>query len=102
MASTAQKCKEVLLSHYGDRLAGVLLFGSSARGDGSPESDLDLLVLLQTPLDYFGELRSLSDLLYPVQLEEERLISAKPAAVDAFERGEIQLYRNAKREGLML
>ena len=97
MASAAEKCKDALQSHYGDRLAGVLLFGSAARGEDGPESDLDLLVLLKAPLDYFGELRSLSEVLYSVQLEEDRLISAKPAAVDAFERGDIQLYRNVKR-----
>jgi hypothetical protein len=40
------------------------------------------------------------DLLYPIQLASDRLISAMPAAVDEFERGDIQLYRNAKREGV--
>ncbi|MBN1868719.1 hypothetical protein JW916_15670, partial [Candidatus Sumerlaeota bacterium] len=38
--------------------------------------------------------------LYPVQLESDRLISAKPAPVDEFEQGRTQLYRNAKREGV--
>jgi hypothetical protein len=33
-------------------------------------------------------------------MESERLISAKPALVDEFEEGELQLYRNAKREGV--
>jgi hypothetical protein len=42
------------------------------------------------------------DILYPIQLEADRLISAKPAAADEFERGGIQLYRNAKREGMFV
>jgi hypothetical protein len=33
-------------------------------------------------------------------LESDRLISAKPASLDEFERGIIQLYRSAKREGV--
>jgi hypothetical protein len=35
-------------------------------------------------------------------LESEQLISAKPAPLDDFERGVIQLYRNAKREGVLV
>jgi hypothetical protein len=41
-------------------------------------------------------------LLYPVQLDTDQLISAKPAPLDEFEGGSIQLYRNAKREGIRL
>ena len=102
MTSVAEKCKQTLEAHYGSRLVGLLLFGSAARGEDDRESDVDLLVLLSTPLDYFRELRNISDVLYPVQLETDRLISAKPAPVDAFERGELQLYRNAKREGVRM
>jgi hypothetical protein len=42
------------------------------------------------------------DLLYPIQLECGRLISAKPTLLSDFEQGRIQLYRNAKREGLLV
>ena len=76
-----------------------MLYGSLARDQSEPGSDIDLLVLLQGPVDYFRELRDIVDLLYPIQLETDRLISAKPAPVDEFERGSIQLYRNARREG---
>jgi hypothetical protein len=41
-------------------------------------------------------------LLYPIQLGSDRLISAKPALQDEFERGSLQLYRNAKREGTLV
>lgn len=97
-----QDCKEVLKAHYGARLKGLVLYGSIAQSQARPDSDIDLLVLLSEPFDYFHELRQIIDLLYPVQLESERLISAKPAAVDDFEAGSIQLYRSAKREGLSL
>ena len=32
--------------HYGDRLRGLYLFGSRARGDHTPESDADVAVVL--------------------------------------------------------
>jgi len=93
-------CRERLAAHYGARLAGVVLYGSVARGEAGPESDLDLLVLLHPPLDPFAELRAIVDLLYPVQLTTDRLISARPVPVDAYEQGATQLYRNARAEGL--
>ena len=94
------KCKETLAKQYGKRLKGVILYGSMARGASTPASDIDLLVLLEPPLDYFAELWKLIDILYPIQLESEQLISAKPVLVNDFEMGSISLYRNAQREGV--
>lgn len=95
-----QKCKNILVGYYGTRFKGLILYGSLARNQASTGSDIDLLVLLSKPFDYFQELHQIIDLLYPIQLESEQLISAKPAAFDDFEQRAIQLYRNAKREGL--
>jgi predicted nucleotidyltransferase len=97
-----QRCKSVLESHYGDRFQGLVLYGSSAHEQADLSSDIDLLVLLNQPFDFFQELRAIVDLLYDVQLESEQLISAKPAAAEAFERGSTQLYRNARREGRLV
>jgi len=102
MNPTLEKCKTILQEHYGSRLAGLMLFGSMSRGEASSASDIDLLVLLNKPFDHFRELRTIVELLYPLQLESEHLISAKPAAVDEFESGSLQLYRNAKRGGIRL
>jgi len=98
--STVQKCKEALSQYYGPRLKGVILYGSMARGEAGPASDIDLLILLSPPFDYFAELRQIVDVLYPAQLESEQLISAKPALASDYEVGSISLYRNARREGV--
>lgn len=97
-----QRCKNVLSNYYGTRLKGLILYGSIARNQSSEGSDIDLLVLLSEPFDYFQELYQIIDLLYPVQLDSAQLISAKPAAIDDFERRSIQLYRNVVREGITL
>ena len=100
MNDTVTACRKVLENYYGDRFAGLIFYGSLARDEGDENSDIDLLVLLKKPFDHFDELRNIIDLLDPVQLKSDRLISAKPAAEDEFEAGSINLYRNAKRDGV--
>ena len=87
VSSIIQKCKDVLCRTYGSRLKGVILYGSIARREADLASDIDLLVLLSAPFDYFAELRQIVDLLYPIQLESEQLISAKPALASDYEVG---------------
>ena len=93
-------CRSILEEYYGQRLKGLVLYGSIARSRADATSDVDLLVLLDEPFDYFLELRQIVDLLYPVQLVSERLISAKPASSAAFETGAVSFYRNARRDGV--
>jgi uncharacterized protein len=100
VGTIVQKCKDVLLRYYGSQLKGVILYGSMVRGEADPASDIDLLILLSAPFNYFAELRQIVDLLYPIQLESEQLISAKPALASDYEVGSISLYRNARREGV--
>ncbi len=83
-------------------LRGLILYGSVVREEADEESDIDLLVLLDEPYDHFRELQKIIDLLYPVQLESDLLLSAKPAPEHEFIAGRLQLYRNAKREGILL
>ena len=42
------------------------------------------------------------DVLYPIQPESEQLISAKPALANDYEMGSISLYRNVRREGVVV
>ena len=95
-----EKCNHILKDYYGEKFQGLILYGSMATGQNDNMSDIDLLVLLKKPFNYFRELRTIVELLYPVQLESENLISAKPAAKEEYDSGQILLYRLAKREGL--
>lgn len=100
MNKIVEKCRVLLSRHYGNHLAGVVLYGSVARQTNDSSSDIDLLVLLEEPFDYYAELKVITDLLYPIQLNSEQLISAHLAARDEYERGNLQLYRNVQREGV--
>ena len=86
---TPRRCKTVLADHYSQRLKGLVLYGSVARRQSRPASDIDILVLLSQPFDYFKELRQIVDVLYPIQLDTDQLLSAKPVGFDDYERGRI-------------
>jgi predicted nucleotidyltransferase len=97
-----QKCHTALQTLYGERLRGVVLYGSTARGTDSPESDIDLLILLAGPVDPARELRRIWHVLYPIQLESDRLLSVVPVDVERYDQGAYALYRKAKAEGVLI
>ena len=102
MNDILHKCKIILQKHYKKRFKGLVLYGSIARDQADISSDIDMLVLLNQPFDFFQELRTISELLYPVQLESEKLISVKPVLEKDYGEGKLQLYRNAKRDGVAI
>lgn len=79
----------------------MVFYGSEARGESQPDSDLDFLVLLDGPIAFGKDLRAIIDELYPMVLDLERPIHAIPVDFAVYEAGEYALYRNAKREGVL-
>ena len=87
---------------FGERFRAVLLYGSRARGDHRPDSDLDLLVLLEGPISYARDIGTAVDALYPLQLQVDYPIHALPVTAERFEARDRLLYRNVAREGIAL
>jgi predicted nucleotidyltransferase len=84
--------------------AEVILYGSRARGDAGPESDYDLLVLVDGPVDWRLE-DQIRQCLYDLELETGAVVT-----VNAYNRSDWRspLYRampftqNVEREGIVL
>jgi predicted nucleotidyltransferase len=63
---------------YGDRLHRVVLYGSAARGHADPESDVDLLVVLDEMRSSWEERARMDDLLWRVSHAHGTVVSALP------------------------
>ena len=87
---------------YGARLKGLVLFGSFARGRARPDSDIDILALLDGPLDYGHELRAIVDALYDLQLLTAHPLEVLPADSEEYAKREWPLYRAAAADGKAL
>src|SRR5882724_1445646 len=73
---------------YGDRFRGLLLFGSYARGDARERSDIDLLLLLDGPMNLSQELLRIQPVKWPLGLAADVLLSVFPVSYQAFQKAE--------------
>lgn len=94
--------RQRLLKAHGRRLRGVVLYGSEVRDEARPDSDIDVLVLLEGPIEYSKDLRTNIAVLYDLVLALERPISAKPVDIVAYDIAAYPLYQNAKAEGVLV
>lgn len=88
---------------YGDKIEGIYLFGSYARGDASSESDVDIVAIVH------GERLNLQQLLCMVWdasaeigIENDVVVSPGVIPFDEFERfkGIHPYYINIAKEGI--
>ena len=95
-----QRIKGLLEPAFGDRYCGVVLYGSEARGNAFPNSDIDILVLVKGPIQVDEDISATTRAIYPLMLEIDRVIDAMPTDVRHYDDEVVPLYRHAKMEGI--
>ncbi len=95
-----RRLKRRLEEAYGDRFAGLRLFGSYARGEAGPGSDVDLLVLLHGEVHALTEIDRLVDLSYDLEMEAGEMLSLLARSVTEFEAADSSFLRVVRREGI--
>jgi predicted nucleotidyltransferase len=85
---------------YGARLRTVLLFGSWARGDAHPESDIDLLMVLDRVDDVWAEHDRIEDVLYRHSLDNVTVVSALIVSEADLEHPRTPAVMRARREAV--
>lgn len=100
LASVLQQLRAGLEAQYGHRLDRVLLYGSRARGDAGPESDVDVLVVLRGEVDALVEIHRNSYLVADLSLEHDLVISCVYMSAEELDEGDDPFLRNVRREAL--
>ncbi|MCU0547093.1 MAG: nucleotidyltransferase domain-containing protein [Oscillatoriaceae cyanobacterium Prado104] len=85
---------------YGDRLVQLILYGSQARGDAKPDSDIDILVVLQEPVCAGKEIDRTSKFIATLCLDRTVVISRAFASAARFQQEKSPFFLNVRREGV--
>lgn len=95
-----EEAKKKLQEIYGDRLKGVILYGSYARGEAVEGSDIDLLVLLDKVVSPVDELERCSQKIHQLDFLYDMVISIIPLDIEQYNTRRLPLILNVKREGI--
>jgi predicted nucleotidyltransferase len=85
---------------YGERLVRLVLFGSQARGDARPDSDIDVMVVLRGNVDVEVERRRVLPITAELSLEHNVVILCVYVSERRFDQEQSPLLRNARTEGV--
>ena len=96
---TIRQIVEVITTHLSPRR--IILFGSYARGEAGPDSDLDLFVELDPPLPARGRSRQIKGLFdpYPCPMD---IVVYSPEEVAYWKQAPASLIASILREGRVL
>jgi predicted nucleotidyltransferase len=96
----AAKVRSELEKLYGQRLCGVYLYGSAARDQLTPDSDIDIAIVLDEIHSRFEEHELTGDLASEISLQYNTLVSFFFVPQCDYEQGKYSTYRAIKREGI--
>lgn len=91
-----------LKSVYGDRLKKVVLYGSWVRGDAHPESDVDIMVVLDRVDSWAEERDRMDDVLWKHSLENSTVVSTLIVSEEDYARQNEPVLIRAAAEGIAI
>lgn len=94
LSAATRRLEAGLRELYGQRFQGLLLFGSYARGEADEGSDVDLLLLLDGPVNAAREILRVQPIKVPIALEAEVTLSIVPVSLEQYERRATSFLRN--------
>jgi len=97
-----KELQEYLAKIYGERLRGIYLYGSYARGDFRSDSDVDVLIALEGTVNPSQEIDLIGDGVADICLEHNVLIGTFPVPEEWLKVRKSPLFENVRREGIRL
>ena len=95
----SQKTRQILK----DMVSDIYLYGSKANGEDTPESDMDILLVLKGKVKKLKIIDLLCDLIVDILLEYQVLISVFPTSLQEFHQNQDRLlFKTVLKEGIRL
>lgn len=88
---------------YGSKLDSILLYGSYARGEEEPESDVDIALIIKEPDNDITH-DAMTDIVVDYELDQGVILSVISIELDQYKKwgSESPFYRNIAKEGVVL
>ena len=87
---------------YGKRYRDLVLYGSRARGKADEGSDVDLLLLLEEPVEVGREIRRSSGVVASLALEADLALSLIPVGIEEYQASSDPYLIKARSEGAIV
>ena len=94
--------KQELQKMYGDRLAYITLYGSQARNEATPDSDIDILVVLHSKVEPCTEISNTGEIISKISLQYDTVVSCLFINEKEYLNHISPLLLNIRREGVTL
>jgi predicted nucleotidyltransferase len=96
------KFKSFLVNHFGKRFSGLVLFGSHARNQARPDSDVDLLLILKEKTTENEEYTDVLPMISNFLLETGMLLSVIIKTESELENQKEGLLKTISSEGIRI
>lgn len=97
-----ESLKQYLQTLYGEQLQAVILYGSQAREDAHESSDIDILVVLDAPINPYREIDRTSEFIAQLCLDNDVVISRHFISSEKFQNASNPFLQNIRNEGILV